>query len=77
AALVCVLDRGPGVAPEDAERIFDRFKRGPEAFSPGMGLGLYMVRSLVEAQGGRVWVTPRQGGGAAFRVLLPCAHVEE
>jgi signal transduction histidine kinase len=77
ATLVCVLDRGPGVPPEDAERIFDRFKRGPEAFSPGMGLGLYMVRSLVEAQGGRVWVTPRPGGGAAFRVLLPCAHAEE
>lgn len=76
AALVTVLDRGPGVAPEDAERIFDRFKRGPEAFSPGMGLGLYMVRSLVEAQGGRVWVTPRSDGGAAFHVLLPCAHVE-
>jgi signal transduction histidine kinase len=76
AALVVVLDRGPGVAPEAAERIFDRFKRGPEAFSPGMGLGLYMVRSLVEAQGGRVWVTPRPGGGAAFRVLLPSARVE-
>lgn len=73
AAVVAVLDRGPGVAPEDSERIFDRFKRGSETFSPGMGLGLYMVRSLVEAQGGRVWVTARPGGGAAFRVLLPCA----
>jgi two-component system sensor histidine kinase KdpD len=77
AALVSVLDRGPGVAPEDAERIFDRFKRGAEAFSPGMGLGLYMVRSLVEAQGGRVWVAPRPLGGAAFHVLLPCATVED
>ena len=72
AALVSVLDRGPGVDPDDAERIFERFKRGAEASSPGMGLGLYMVRSLVEAQGGRVWATPRDGGGAAFRVLLPC-----
>jgi signal transduction histidine kinase len=76
AALVRVLDRGPGVAPEDTERIFDRFKRGPEAFSPGMGLGLYMVRSLVEAQGGRVWVAPRPGGGAAFHAVLPCASAE-
>lgn len=72
AALVSVLDRGRGVPPEDAERIFERFKRGPQTFSPGMGLGLYMVRSLVQAQGGRVWVTPRDGGGAAFHVLLPC-----
>lgn len=71
-ALVSVLDRGPGVPPADAERIFERFKRGPQTFSPGMGLGLYMVRSLVQAQGGRVWVTPRDGGGAAFHVLLPC-----
>ncbi|MDQ3756970.1 MAG: GAF domain-containing sensor histidine kinase, partial [Actinomycetota bacterium] len=73
AAVVAVLDRGPGVAPELAECIFDRFKRGPETFSPGMGLGLSMVRSLMEAQGGRVWVDARPGGGAAFRVLLPCA----
>ncbi|HVF75043.1 MAG TPA: ATP-binding protein [Acidimicrobiales bacterium] len=76
SALVSVLDRGRGVDPDDAERIFERFKRGPGAFSPGMGLGLYMVRSLVEAQGGRVWVTPRDGGGAAFRVLLPCTAQE-
>lgn len=76
AALVSVLDRGPGVQPKDAERIFDRFKRGADTFSPGMGLGLYMVRSLVEAQGGRVWVTTRPGGGAAFRVLLPCTAQE-
>lgn len=72
AALVSVLDRGPGIDPAGAEHIFERFKRGTHAYSPGMGLGLYMVRSLVEAQGGRVWVTPRDGGGAAFRVLLPC-----
>jgi signal transduction histidine kinase len=74
AALISVLDRGRGVPPDDMERIFDRFKRGADAFAPGMGLGLYMVRSLVEAQGGRVWVNARAGGGAAFRVLLPCTQ---
>ena len=57
--------------PGDREAVFDRFKRGNDAFSPGMGLGLYLVRSLVEAMGGQVQVDDRPGGGAAFRVTLP------
>ena len=71
-ARVSVLDRGPGVDPKDADSIFDRFKRGSDAFSrPGMGLGLHLVRSLVESHEGTVWVEARDGGGAAFHVVLP------
>jgi two-component system sensor histidine kinase KdpD len=66
-----VLDRGQGIAPEEREAVFERFKRGQEAFAPGMGLGLYLVRSLTEAMGGRIEVDDRPGGGAVFRVTLP------
>jgi signal transduction histidine kinase len=69
---VSVLDRGPGVDPDDVDLVFDRFSRGGSApAASGMGLGLYLVRSLVEAQGGSVSVARRDGGGAAFHVLLP------
>jgi two-component system sensor histidine kinase KdpD len=73
AVEVAVLDRGPGVPAGEREAVFERFKRGHEAFSPGMGLGLYLVKSLVEAMGGQVRVDDRPGGGAAFRVTLPAA----
>ena len=50
---------------------FDRFSRGATVTAPGMGLGLYLVKTLVERQGGYVTVGERPGGGAAFHVLLP------
>jgi len=72
AVRLSVLDRGPGVDPEDVDRVFDRFSRGSGApAASGMGLGLYLVRSLVEAQGGGISVARREGGGAAFHVFLP------
>ena len=71
---VSVLDRGPGVPPGDAARVFERFSRGATVTSPGMGLGLYLVKTLVERQGGQITVTERPGGGAAFHVLLPVAR---
>jgi two-component system sensor histidine kinase KdpD len=74
AVEIAVLDRGPGVLTADRESVFERFKRGRDAFSPGMGLGLYLVRSLVEVVGGSVAVDDRPGGGAAFRVVLLAAE---
>jgi signal transduction histidine kinase len=68
-----VLDRGPGIPPGDAARVFERFSRGATVTSPGMGLGLYLVKTLVERQGGHITVSERPGGGAAFHVLLPIA----
>jgi signal transduction histidine kinase len=69
---VSVLDRGPGVDPDDVDRVFDRFSRGSGApAASGMGLGLYLVRTLAEAQGGGISVARREGGGAAFHVFLP------
>jgi signal transduction histidine kinase len=71
---VDVADRGPGVAREDRERIFERFVRLDEtrAKNPqGSGLGLAIVEQVVTAHGGSVEVREHDGGGAVFRVTLP------
>jgi two-component system sensor histidine kinase KdpD len=65
-----VGDRGPGVALQDAERVFEKFYRAREA-GGGVGLGLTICRGIVSAHGGRVWVERRAGGGASFRFRLP------
>lgn len=60
-----VLDRGPGIADQDAERIFDRFYRAESARGmPGSGLGLAIVREIAAAHGGTVFAENRSGGGA-------------
>jgi two-component system sensor histidine kinase KdpD len=72
--LVEVADRGPGIAAEDRERIFDRFYRGRkdrEDGGAGSGLGLTICRGIVTAHGGRIWVDPREGGGTCVRFTLP------
>ena len=74
--LARVVDRGPGVAPEERERIFRRFARGNASAGTtenGTGLGLYVARSLVERQGGHLWVEPRADGepGSSFCFTLP------
>jgi two-component system sensor histidine kinase KdpD len=68
---VDVADRGPGIAREDAERVFDKFYRVREGEGGGAGLGLTICRGIVNAHGGRIWVEPRPGGGALFRFTLP------
>jgi K+-sensing histidine kinase KdpD len=68
--VVRVVDRGPGVPPELAERIFERFVRG----TGGTGLGLPIVRGLIAAQGGRVWLEASgPGEGGRFAISLPLA----
>jgi signal transduction histidine kinase len=73
-ASLAVTDRGIGVAPEDHTRIFERFERAvsPRNFG-GFGLGLWIVRKLVEAHGGTISVTSALGAGATFTVTLPMA----
>jgi two-component system sensor histidine kinase MprB len=69
-----VRDHGPGVPAQERRRIFDRFYRGERARSQrGAGLGLTIVKSLVEQQGGDVGVDAARGGGALFWVRLPAA----
>ena len=71
-----VADEGAGVPPEEADRIFERFHRTDRSRTRsqgGVGLGLAIVRSLVEAHGGAVGYRARHGGGSVFRVVLPLA----
>jgi len=63
---IVVRDRGPGVAPEHAERIFQLFQRAVGREVEGTGAGLAIVRQVAERHGGRAWVQPREGGGSEF-----------
>jgi two-component system sensor histidine kinase MprB len=68
---VSVRDHGPGVDPEDAPRVFDRFWRASNARSlPGSGLGLSIVKEVAESHGGSVTLEHASGGGARFRLRL-------
>jgi two-component system, OmpR family, sensor kinase len=72
-ARLWVRDPGPGVAPDDQERIFSRFARASASRrrSEGAGLGLAIVRAIAEAHGGRVALSSRPGAGATFTVIIP------
>ncbi|MDQ4007810.1 MAG: HAMP domain-containing histidine kinase [Actinomycetota bacterium] len=73
-----VRDSGPGVAAEDAGRIFERFQRGPQdRGADGSGLGLSIVRAIAEAHGGDVRLDSAPGHGATFTVELPGAARHE
>ncbi len=73
--VIAVEDDGPGVPHELGDSIFEPFRQGPDApqHSPGVGVGLTLVRRFAELQGGRAWVQEREGGGASFRVFLPAS----
>jgi len=69
-----VDDAGPGVPAEARESIFEPFEQRPgptSGHSPGVGIGLSLVRRFAELHDGRAWVEPRDGGGSSFRVFLP------
>ncbi|MFC0080725.1 sensor histidine kinase, partial [Aciditerrimonas ferrireducens] len=73
-AVLMVADRGPGIPPEERQRIFEPFQRldpSRQRATGGLGLGLAIVAALVRAHGGQVAVEDRPGGGALFRVRLP------
>jgi signal transduction histidine kinase len=66
--LVAVRDWGPGLAPEHLERLFEAFyTTKPD----GMGMGLSICRSIIEAHGGRLWASANPAGGAVFQFTLP------
>ena len=79
SVLTTVRDHGPGVAPEDRDRIFDKFTRiGDHLTRPqqGIGLGLYIARGAAEELGGALWVEEAPGGGARFCFRMPAARAD-
>lgn len=71
---ITVRDEGPGIAPEELPRLFERFYRSPTSLpAEGLGLGLYITRLLAEAHGGAITAESRPGRGSAFHVSLPRA----
>jgi PAS domain S-box-containing protein len=76
--LVRVRDNGPGIDPEDADRLFGLYYRAAPALktAPGAGIGLFVCRELVATMGGRIWAKPLPGEGAEFGFSIP-AYVDE
>jgi len=71
-----VEDNGAGIRPEDRERVFGLFARAEGARAPGSGVGLAIVRRIVESHGGRVWVQSQPGAGSTFFFTAPAGGSE-
>jgi two-component system sensor kinase FixL len=71
---VAVKDTGPGIAPEMAEKLFQPFMTTKPQ---GMGVGLSISRTIVEAHGGRLWADSNPGGGTIFRLTLKSVEGED
>ena len=76
--LIRVRDNGPGIADDDAERLFGLYYRSAQqaTTAPGAGIGLFVCRELVAAMGGRIWARARPEGGSEFGFSIP-AYVDE
>ncbi|MGE5579291.1 MAG: ATP-binding protein [Bacillota bacterium] len=77
AAILSVEDDGPGIPPQDLEKVFEGFYRTPERakwHSGSIGLGLFISRGLVRRMGGDLWAENRPGGGTVMRLKMPLAN---
>ena len=71
--VICVRDTGVGIAPDAAAHVFERYWQSQEHAARGTGLGLFIVRGIVESHRGRVWVESELGKGSRFCFTLPVA----
>ncbi|MEY2555584.1 MAG: two-component system, OmpR family, sensor histidine kinase KdpD [Verrucomicrobiota bacterium] len=69
--VISVADHGPGLAPGEENKVFEKFYRGPRTRPGGVGLGLSIARQLVEAHGGQIVAQNQENGGARFSIRLP------
>ena len=69
--VIGVIDHGPGIAEEDADRIFEKFYRGKNVPTGGLGLGLSIAKRFIEAHGGEIRAYNQKGSGACFEIRLP------
>jgi PAS domain S-box-containing protein len=76
AVQVSVQDTGPGIPPEDLDRIFHAFWQAPRSARRGAGLGLSISRGIIEQHGGRMWAESREGAGSTLSFTLPLADVK-
>jgi PAS domain S-box-containing protein len=76
AVRVSVSDSGPGIRPEDRDRLFDRFWKARRDSRDGSGLGLFIARGIVESMGGKIWVDPEYTRGSRFIFILPIAPLD-
>jgi len=71
-----VSDDGPGIPEEELPHLFERYWRGSTSNGPGVGLGLYIAKQIIEQHGGRIWAESRAGEGATFHFRLGVASPE-
>jgi two-component system sensor histidine kinase KdpD len=69
--VISVADHGPGLAPGEENKVFEKFYRGPRTRPGGLGLGLSIARQLVEVHGGQIVAQNQENGGARFSIRLP------
>jgi signal transduction histidine kinase len=77
--LVSITDSGGGIAPEDQSKVFDRFYEAERPLIAGLGetgVGLSIVKALIDAHGGQIWVESEMGVGSTFNYILPIAEGE-
>src|SRR5262249_21385870 len=75
---VSVTDTGPGIPPEEADKIFDELYQIPQAIRPTIqrrGLGITIAKKLLEMHGGKIWVQSEPGTGSTFFFVLPAGEV--
>ena len=76
ALVVSVMDQGPGIPEEDLDKIFEKFYRGKNTSTGGLGLGLSIAKRFIEAHGGEIEVRNQETGGACFTFRLPVEFFE-